>query len=198
MTKRGLFILFEGLDGCGKTTQAKILQESGFLGESVQQVFPDPSTMIGGMCRQYLTKSAKLNDQVIHLLFCANRWELSEQIQEKLNSGISVICDRYWYSGVAYSAAKGLSLDWCKGPETGLPEPDLVIFLEIDPKQLSNRRGFGDEIYEKLDFQVKVRNVYQQLKGPHWAFVDGSLPIEQVTEKIKEVIAPYLNKNNNE
>jgi len=50
-----------------------------------------------------------------------------------LMKGKNIVCDRYWYSGVAYSYAKGLDLEWCIKPDEGLLEPDLVIYLHADP-----------------------------------------------------------------
>jgi dTMP kinase len=66
-----------------------------------------------------------------------------EALKMHINEGNHVICDRYWYSGVAYSTAKGLNYDWCLKPDIGLLEPDLVIFLKGDPEKLSSYSGFG-------------------------------------------------------
>ena len=82
---------------------------------------------------------------------------------EKLNGGTTVLIDRYAYSGVAFSAAKGLDLEWCKNPDRGLPQPDLVIQLNIDEENAKNRGGFGEERYEKVQFQRKVRTLYETL-----------------------------------
>lgn len=89
-------------------------------------------------------------------------------IEEKLSSGMSLVVDRYAFSGVAYSAAKGLSLSWCKAPDHGLPKPDLVIFLDVPVEGSSSRRGFGEEKYEKVDFQVKVREAFSKLQDDSW------------------------------
>ena len=63
---------------------------------------------------------------------------------------------RYAYSGVAFSAAKdGLSLDWCRQPDRGLPRPDVVYFLDVSPEEAAKRGGFGEERYEKAEFQVR-------------------------------------------
>lgn len=67
-----------------------------------------------------------------------------------MDSGRDIICDRYWYSGVAYSYAKGLDFDWCLSADKGLREPDLVILLTGDPKKLASREGYGNERFEKV------------------------------------------------
>lgn len=190
--KRGKFIVFEGLDGSGKTTQSKKLVETGFLGKTEYIVFPDRSTQIGQIIDSFLKNKTKQNDQVIHLLYSANRWETVEKINNLLDNGINIICDRYCYSGIAYTHSKGIDLDWCISPEKGLPKPDLVLFLEIDPEVQSKRKGFGDEVYEKAEFQKKVRESYNKIKSDDWIFIDANGTRDEVTEKIKNVLSEKL------
>mmetsp|Transcript_22908 Transcript_22908/g.38369 ORF Transcript_22908/g.38369 Transcript_22908/m.38369 type:complete len:98 (+) Transcript_22908:130-423(+) len=77
VARRGAFILFEGIDRCGKTTQSKMLTETllkqGIKAEHMR--FPDRTTEIGKMINAYLTNSVDTDDKAIHLLFAANRWE---------------------------------------------------------------------------------------------------------------------------
>ena len=196
MSKRGKFILFEGCDGSGKTTQGKILHDSGILGKCEQMRFPERTTAIGKMCSDYLQKTEKLVDEVIHLLFTANRWELTPKIKELLESGTSIVCDRYYFSGAVYSAAKGMDLNWCLAPEKGLPEPDLVIFIDIDPEVQKTRSGFGEEIYEKTEFQKKVRDLFLSLKSDNWVIIDGNRSIEEVSADVQKVVKELLDKDN--
>lgn len=193
--KKGYFILFEGCDRTGKTTQARLLAESGLLKPNEQMRFPDRTTEIGKMIDQYLKKSADLNDQAVHLLFSANRWELSEKILNLLNNGTSIICDRYWYSGVAYTAAKGISIEWCKQPDVGIPQPDLVIFFDADVQKLQSRGEFGEERYEKIEFQKKVRENFLKLKGNNWVTIDASKPIEEVTSDVQKAVKNFLDSH---
>ena len=69
-----------------------------------------------------------------------------------LNKGHHIILDRYAHSGVAYSAAKGLNIDWCKNCDRGLWKPDVNIFLSIDERIAKKREEYGSEIYEKVNF----------------------------------------------
>ena len=74
----------------------------------------------------------KFNDEAVHLLFSMNRWEEKDtMIDDMLNKGVNVICDRYAYSGVAYSSAKGLDFEWCLNADKGLIEPDMVIYIDV-------------------------------------------------------------------
>lgn len=171
--KRGLLILIEGLDRTGKTTQTTLLFDK--LKPNAELIkFPDRSTSIGQLIDKYLTENDfELPDQSVHLLFSANRWELSKQLQGHLLAGKHVVMDRYVYSGIAYSSAKetsGMDLEWCLQPDKGLIKPDLLFFLSNgDVSDTSSRRGFGNERYETLQFQDKVKgqffNVFRALEN---------------------------------
>lgn len=120
----------------------------------------DRTTPIGQLINTYLTdRSFSLSDQAAHLLFSANRWEVSSHILRLLAEGTTVVLDRYVYSGVAYTAAKGLDRTWCMNPDLGLPKPDITLFLSIE--DVSNRDGYGDERYEVSEFQQKVRKEFK-------------------------------------
>lgn len=108
------------------------------------------------------------DDQAVHLLFSANRWECSSDLIKQLEMGNTLICDRYAYSGIAYSGSKGLNLDWCKAPDIGLPAPDLVIFLDLPVDDAKERGEFGEERYEKVDMQRKVAANFKLLQTDSW------------------------------
>jgi dTMP kinase len=168
---RGALILFEGIDRCGKTTQSGLLTEyvqSKTKGEFIR--FPDRTSYIGKLINDYLANTkdtANVSDQTIHLLFSANRWEAAKSIEEKLMSGTTLVCDRYAYSGVSFSSAKdtpGMDLEWCKTCDRGLPSPDCVIYLDMPVEDAAKRGAYGEERYEKIDFQYKVREKFMALK----------------------------------
>lgn len=191
---RGNLILIEGLDRSGKSTQAEILTQK--LDAQLIK-YPDRLTPIGKIIDKYLTdKSFHLPDQAAHLLFLANRWESAQQIVDLLRSGKNIIMDRYIYSGIAYSLAKkGAemdSFDWLYGPDRGLPKPDLTIFLTISLEELSSRKGYGEERYEQIEFQKKVKACFLEILDASdpaiiIADVDG-LSIDQVTEKLWTIV----------
>ncbi|XP_063901774.1 thymidylate kinase-like isoform X2 [Zophobas morio] len=170
---RGAFIVLEGCDRCGKTTQSKLLlqklQSKKIKAELIN--FPDRTTLIGQLIDKYLTSEKECDDRAIHLLFSANRWEKNRVIQAKLLSGVTLIVDRYAFSGVAYTSAKGYDFEWCKSPDVGLPKPDLVLFLEMSAESASRRNEYGEERYEHLYFQKAVREVYRKFEGPSWVII---------------------------
>lgn len=188
--QRGVFLLFEGVDRCGKTTQTKLLHEALQLSGRPSKLlhFPDRTTAIGQSINSYLTTTKQMDDRAIHLLFSANRWEAAQHIEDLLQSGVHVIMDRYAYSGVAFSAAKpSMSIDWCWQPEIGLPKPDSVIFLDIPVANASKRADFGQERYETTTFQERVYENFQELmkhEDPAWHRLDATENIEQVHARV--------------
>lgn len=132
--RRGKLIVLEGLDRSGKSSVAKFI--FNLLSENQPTVcmnFPDRTTPIGKMINEFLNNHTELSNEAIHLLFSANRWEKMKLISETLEAGTHIICDRYWYSGVAYSVAKGMDFEWCQWPDKGLINPDLIIYLRANP-----------------------------------------------------------------
>ncbi|XP_010250824.1 PREDICTED: thymidylate kinase isoform X1 [Nelumbo nucifera] len=187
---RGALIVLEGLDRSGKTSQStrllSYLEQQGFSVESWR--FPDRSTCVGEMISSYLANKSQLDDRTIHLLFSANRWEKRSLMEMKLRSGTTLLVDRYSYSGVAFSSAKGLDVEWCKGPEMGLLAPDLVLYLNIPPEKAAERGGYGGERYEQLEFQRKVAQHYKMLCDATWKIIDASLPMEDVEKQLREFV----------
>lgn len=101
--------------------------------------------MVGELINQYLQSKSDLDDRAIHLLFSANRWEAAPKLKQYLlEEGKTVICDRYAYSGVAFSSAKSSledNLSWCQACDVGLPAPDAVIFLDLSQEEAEQRGG---------------------------------------------------------
>merc|ERR1712060_575970 len=117
---------------------------------------------------------------------------MAHTIVESLSQGISVVCDRYAFSGVAYSAAKGLDFAWCQSPDVGLPCPDAVFFMLVEPEVGAARANFGDERYENEQMQSNVRaefNLTRLHETVNWNVVDGSLAIEKISAEIRGSVA---------
>ncbi|WWD17958.1 thymidylate kinase [Kwoniella shandongensis] len=193
-SRRGAFIVFEGLDRCGKSTQVdRLVQRLDRDGHKARlQKFPDRTTAIGKMIDAYLQSKAEMDDHAIHLLFAANRWECAAAIRRDLENGITVIADRYAFSGIAFSAAKGLPFEFCLQPDTALPLPDITLYLTLPPAVASQRSAFGVERYETVAIQTAVREqfglVANEVKKRHgdgkWVEVSAEGSIEEVEERI--------------
>lgn len=189
--RRGALIVLEGVDRAGKSTQSRKLVDAlcaaGHRAELLR--FPDRSTEIGKLLSSYLEKKSEVEDHSVHLLFSANRWEQVPLIKERLNQGITLIVDRYAFSGVAFTNAKeNFSLHWCKQPDVGLPKPDLVVFLQLRLAEAVDRGGFGQERYEEGAFQERALRCFHQLmedRTLNWKMVDASRSIEDVHKELR-------------
>ncbi|KAH8401379.1 hypothetical protein KR009_005039 [Drosophila setifemur] len=195
--KRGALIIIEGCDRTGKSTQTRLLAEL-FKSKGIPTAnmhFPERSSSIGQVINGYLTNSKDLSDEVIHLLFSANRWEQTKQMRQQLLAGITLIVDRYSYSGVAYSAAKGMDFDWCYAPERGLIKPDAVFYLKVAAEDLSKRKEFGEERYEKVEFQNRVSAEFDRIctaESAYWHQLDASQSAEDLHTQIASIAEELL------
>ncbi|KAM9693418.1 thymidylate kinase isoform 1-T1 [Dama dama] len=189
--RRGALIVLEGVDRAGKSTQSRKLVDAlcaeGHRAELLR--FPERSTEIGKLLGSYLEKKSEVEDHSVHLLFSANRWEHVPLMKEKLSQGVTLVVDRYAFSGVAFTSAKeNFSLDWCKQPDVGLPKPDLVVFLQLQLAEAAVRGEFGRERYESGPFQQRALQRFQQLLADPslpWKTVNASRSIEDVHREIR-------------
>lgn len=189
---RGAFIVLEGADRAGKTTQCQMLVDhlnaSGTRAELWR--FPDRTTAIGSMINSYLTSESDIDDAAVHLLFSANRWEKREALLSAVYEGTTLVIDRYAYSGVAFTAAKhipGLDISWCRAPDMGLPAPDAVIFLSLSSEAAARRGGFGGERYERPAFQEEVLRQFAELRAPSWRWVDADRGIDEIQAELRAI-----------
>ncbi|XP_046853431.1 thymidylate kinase-like [Xenia sp. Carnegie-2017] len=193
---RGAMIVFEGCDRCGKSTQSlKLVDYLQSLGRRVQLFrFPDRSTDIGKTIDSYLQRKSDLDDHAVHLMFSANRWEMRSKMKALLEEGITLIVDRYAYSGVAFTTAKHhFNLEWCKMADSGLIAPDVVLFLDLPLEEAAKRGKYGDERYENLEFQRKVSDVYSRLKEQNWKILNASQSIDDLQDEIREIVEDVMN-----
>ena len=210
---RGVLVVVEGLDRSGKSSQCQMLHDTllrrgvlvryikfpgmfcGDCSEGASLIYLDRTTPTGQLIHKYLTGQAQQDDHSIHLLFSANRWELAESIRSDVEKGVTVIIDRYSYSGAVYSAAKNnprLPLEWAWQPEIGLPRPDVCIFLDIAPEMAAARGGFGDERYETNDMQSRVRQLFpylfSRLTDDRPRVINAGKPKEIVAQDVHDLV----------
>lgn len=195
MRKKGVFIIIEGLDGSGKTTQAVLLTKK--LSESYN-VFctAEPSNgKIGTFIREScLYGEKRIPTEAEALLFAADRIEhLQNEIRLALDEGKLVICDRYIYSSLAYQGSAGLSLDWIKTINARALQPDVAFFIDVDPKRVLERLQRKKSVMETLETQQKVREVYLKFveKG-ELLIIDGDKPKDVVAEALYIKICDLL------
>ena len=158
METRGKFITFEGCDGCGKSTQLKML--SDYLSENnIPHIFTrEPGGgKISEAIREILLngKNSEMTDECEALLYSASRVQhLHDRVQPALDKGELVVCDRYVDSSFAYQAyARGLGVDFIKKINDYAIEnysPDLTIFIDLSPEEAFLRNECGLNLQKEL------------------------------------------------
>ena len=201
--KRGRFIVIEGIDGASKTTQIELLaQRLRAEGRTVHITAEPTASVSGGLLRDALGGISNRTACEMAALFVLDRIFHNVNphgINAMLDRGIDVICDRYYYSSLAYQGSQ-TDFEWVKNMNLGCPEirtPDLCIFLDLAPeeslKRISKDRT-TTELYEKLDTLKSVRkrffDVFEMLKDrENIAVIDTTGDsIEAVAQKIAAVL----------
>ena len=119
----------------------------------------------------------------------------SDTINRLVQEGKTVVADRYAYSGVTYTHAKGIDLDWCKSSDKGLPNPNLVLLLTAPIEALATRGDFGEERYENEAFLAKVKIAYDKLIENNWTIIDADGTMEEVKKRLEDATLDYLTNN---
>lgn len=192
---RGKFIVFEGIDGAGKTTQAKLLYE--FLKEkNVPVVLTKEPTdgKIGRLLNYFLNKEEKINNYALQLLFTADRADhLEKVILPNLKKGKTIICDRYFFSTIAYGLLEINDFFWLKTLNKNFPVPHITFFLDLPVeeslKRIRKKRKYLS-LFEKEKVLKKIRQNYLFLKNkfPGVKMINGQLSINEIFEIIKKIL----------
>lgn len=191
-----MFISLEGVDGAGKTTQARLLAEA--LGPETVAVREPGGTPAAERIRELLADPALRLDPLAELLlFCAARTDLTEAvIRPALEDGRTVVCDRFSDSTVTYQgAARGLgvgeTISLCDTASDGL-WPDLTLLLRIDPEVGLGRVGGGDRFEaEGLELQRNVAAAYEEIAAiapDRVVVIDASGTVEEVHARVMDAI----------
>jgi dTMP kinase len=193
---RGRFIVIDGIDGCGKSTQAERLARalSQRTRTEVLHLREPGGTVLGERLRELvLARELVLSARVETLLFAAARAQmLEEKVEPALAAGRHVVCERFHPSTFAYQAVAGgipedHVLDLLKA-WAGEPKPDLVIILDIEPEHvLSRRSGPTDRIEDKgLEFQRRVAQGFREYARRDRSVIvlDGDRAPDEVAESI--------------
>ncbi len=201
--ERGRFIVLEGIDGAGKTTQAELLcAHLEKQGRRVVRTAEPTDFESGRALRQALGGKVKKSECEMAVMFVADRIahniHPTEGIEAILSTGADIICDRYYYSTLAY---QGQSTDyaWCKAMNLSCPEirrPDLCIYLDLTPEQSLERIRKGREsveIYENMETLTRVRNAFLSVlddlsKTDRIARVDAYRPPEEIAQELAALV----------
>ena len=191
--------MIEGLDGAGKTTQAKLLveslkhagRESIYLKEPTNGQWGMKIREIANIGRETVTLEEELS------FFVNDRAEDAEKnIRPALESGKVVVMDRYIHSNIAYQTALGLDTDLIIEKNRNFPQPDKVFFLDIEPSAGLKRvdgRGDGANVgSEKIEFLEKVYEVFKRPEFDSMERIDATGSVEEIAEVITEKLKTVL------
>jgi dTMP kinase len=197
MEKKGFFVCIEGLDGCGKTTQTRMLVK--VLKENYDAVYTAEPTQgeVGRFIKEnYLHCESRGSSIVEALLFAADRFEhMEHEVLPKLREGKLVISDRYVYSSLAYQGAAGLDLEWIKGINRHALPADLAVFIDVEPETVVQRLKPERSVMENLETQRKVREVYLRFaeKG-ELLKLDGNGSKKEVSDRLLSTVLEFLER----
>jgi len=199
---KGRFIVFEGIDGAGKSTQIeKLRQKLVSEGRKVFITAEPTQSVTGGILRDALSGNYKRSAAELAAMFLSDRvfHNVNESvgINQALQKGFDVISDRYYYSSFAYQGLDS-DIDWVIDMNLNCPDirrPDLCIFLDLDAEKSKARIDTNRatvEIFEKEEILNKIRSkffdVFKRLPNENIAIVDASGSVDEVAEKISAIV----------
>ncbi len=190
---RGYLIVFEGIDGTGKSTHCRLLGE--YLesrGIPVRRLFEPTKGKWGMKIRKLLTEGrGDIRPEEELSWFMKDRQEdVEKNIQPGLSQNEIVVLDRYYYSTAAYQGALGLDPQWiCRENEAFAPKPDLVFLFTASPEKCLERIQKSREAqsaFERLDYLQKVQSIFDSFDDPVIQRIDTEPPQDEVHEKLRQ------------
>lgn len=197
---RGRFIVLEGLDGAGTTTQARMLHDAitagGQIGHLTREPTDEPvgklirSALMGHLVAGDSGRKLVLSENVLCLLFAADRLHHTVSIHEHLDRGAHVVCDRYIHSSIAYqSLDPAITAERVIEVNRGIADPDVTFFIRVPVDECLarlERRNDTQTVYEKRDLLVAIERNYDASLPQYEAHfgrvieIDGTQPPEAV------------------
>jgi dTMP kinase len=205
MKRRGRFVVLEGLDGAGTTTQAaKLAAALRRAGHRVLLTREPSDGPVGETLRRALDgslrRTPKLSDAALALLFAADRLDhLASTVEPGLAAGAVVVSDRYVLSSFAYQG-RTLKPAWVEALNANAQPPDLTLFLEVRPRIAATRRrqrGGRKERFDDARTQASVARAYRAVMARHASahhvhLVNGELGVEEVAKQVQAAVAGLL------
>ena len=202
----GKFIVFDGLDGSGISTQTAALvdyfnrpEQKLRYGHTGVFLTKEPTSgLIGGLIRGQLSHEWKSSPECLQLLFSADRaHHLEKEIIPLLEKGIIVICDRYFFVTIAYGSLEIKDKDWLVNLNKNFLLPDIAFFLKVSPKiciERINKTRYGFTLFEEEEILERAwknfENLAQEFKNI--SIIDGERPVEKIAKEITDIIDEKL------
>jgi len=190
--KRGVLIVFEGIDGAGKTTHAKLLEEWLRKEGYVVSLTKEPTDgEIGSLIRGHLRRK-DFHPATLALLFAADRLEHTEkELKPRIESGEIIISDRYVESSICYQAADGVDAEWIESINKWALSAYLTILLDVDVQTAMKRmKDKVKDRYEEWGFLERVRKIYlERARNKGYSIINATSPVMEVQIEIRKLVA---------
>jgi dTMP kinase len=200
---RGLLIVFEGLDGCGKSTQLKLLsdvleQRLRAVSGTVISTKEPTDGEVGRRIRKMARSGERVTpEQELEWFMEDRREHVREVLEPGLAKGAIVLSDRYWLSNVAYQGARGLDADEIlRANRSEFPDPDLALIFEISAAEglarVTARGGVSEPAFEELEFLTRAEKAYRSIDLPWVERIDAHPGVADVHAAVLEVVSKKL------
>jgi len=198
--KKGFLIVFEGIDGSGKTTQARMLYDTLCKRHFDVILSKEPTDSIYGQKIKELAQSERAftSPEDEYKLFINDRkFHVETLIRPALNEKKIVILDRYYFSTIAYQGALGLDPEEIRS-ENALfaPEPDLIFIINIQPGRGLNRirdgRNEAPNLFEQEESLRKVKEIFDSMKDSYIVRIDGEKSIADIHRDVLEITVKFI------
>ena len=202
--KKGLLIVLEGIDGSGKTTQARLLVGALRRAGLEALSFREPTR---GRWGREIRKKARRPDSLTPeeelTLFLKDREEdVARNILPSLREKRAVILDRYYFSTIAYQGAKGISRERIRRlNERFAPRPDLVFILDVDPGRGLGRikgRPKKEPLFERKNYLARVRRIFRTFRGRKFIHLDGTRDKKELADSIRRRVMRLVHRRRQE
>lgn len=196
--KKGILIVFEGIDGSGKSTQAELLREKlrdrGFDVVSFQE--PSNSKWGREIKEKALYPDSLSPEEELDLFLRDRKEDVQKNLRPALEEKKLVILDRYYYSTISYQGARGIDPEMIKRMnEEFAPEADLVFVLDIDARtgleRIEDRKK--ERLFEQEDYLIRVRELFRRFKGKEFIHFDARRSEEEISREIERIVLEYIN-----
>ena len=196
---RGRLIVFEGVDGSGKSTQLRLLAEQLRQNEIAHLVTGEPTDGPWGRKIRAMARSGErvTPEEELHWFLEDRREHVATVLRPGIETGQIVLSDRYFLSTVAYQGARGFDPQaLLVQSEAECPLPDLALIFEIDPEaglaRVRARGGIAEPAFEDAEFLSRVAAVFRSLDRPYLACIDARGPVETVARAVRETLRERL------
>ncbi len=184
-------IVFEGIDGSGKTSLSRLFHDRLLAAGTPATWLREPTdSPLGRKIRRLAQdKDAISITEELELFIADRRWDVETNILPALRSGTTVVMDRYYYSNACYQGARGLDVEGILSANRSFaPEPGIVFIIDVAVERALERIRLAREsvarLFEKKDYLEKVRANYLALRGANLVLIDGNPPLDQVLAEV--------------